>query len=127
MMLISYDDDRVEELIAHNELCDLVAEQHDKEGSGEDKVFTFCRIFDHKGPLKAGDSKCNGSCYNVKIEWENAGETTWEPLTIIGKCNPVKCAVYAKENRLLNEPRWKQFKECTRKAKTLQRLVNNSK
>ena len=27
----------------------------------------------------------------------------------------------------MNEPGWKQFKKCARKAKTLQRLVNNSK
>ena len=50
-MLISYDDDRVEELISYNELCDLVAEQHDKRASGKDEVFTFRRIVDHKGPL----------------------------------------------------------------------------
>ena len=76
-MLILYDDDRVEELISYNELCDLVAEQHDREASGEDEVFMFCRIVDHKGPLKAGDSEYNGSRYNVKIEWEDAGVTTW--------------------------------------------------
>ena len=62
-MLISYDDDRVKELIAYNKLCNLVAEQHDKEASGKDNMFTFRRIVDHKGPLKAGDSECNGSCY----------------------------------------------------------------
>ena len=81
-MLISYDDDRVEELISYNELCDLVAEQHDREASVKDEVFTFRRIVDHKGPLKAGDSEYNGSHYNVKIEWEDAGVTTWEPLTV---------------------------------------------
>ena len=33
-MLISYDNNRVEELIAYNELWDLVAKQHDKEANG---------------------------------------------------------------------------------------------
>ena len=66
-MLISYDDDRVKELIAYNELCNLVAEQHDKEASGKDEIFTFHRIVDHKGLLKPGDSEYNGSRYNVKI------------------------------------------------------------
>ena len=117
-MLISYDDDRVEELIAYNELCNLVVEQHDKKASGEDKVFTFCQIVEDKGPLKAGDSECNRCCCKVKNEWEDAGITTWEPLTVIGKCDPVTCAVYAKENGLLNKPRWKQFKKYARKAKT---------
>ena len=109
-MLISYDNDRVKELIAYDKLCNLVAEQHDNEASGEDEIFTFHRVVDHKGPLKPGDSEHNRSCYNVKIEWEDAGVTTWEPLTVIGKCNPVTCAVYAKEHGLLNEPGWKQFK-----------------
>ena len=41
-MLILYDDDRVEELISYNELCNLVAKQHNKEeASGEDEMFTF--------------------------------------------------------------------------------------
>ena len=119
-MLILYDDDRVEELMACNKLCNLVAKQHNKEASGEDEIFTFCRIVDHKGLLKPGDSEYNGSRCNVKIEWEDARVTTWEPLTVIGQCNPVTCAVYAKENGLLNEPGWKQFKKYAHKAKTLQ-------
>ena len=83
-MLISCNNDRVQELIAYNKLCDLVAEQHDKEASGEDKTFTFRRIVDHKGPLKPGASEYNGSRCNIKIEWEADGVTTWEPLTVIG-------------------------------------------
>ena len=77
--------------------------------------------------MKPGDSEHNGSHYNIKIKWEDAGVTTWEPLTVIGKCNPVTCTVYAKENGLLNKPGWKQIKKYTSKAKTLQQLVNNSK
>ena len=96
-MLISYDNNRAEELIVHNKLCDLLAEQHDKEASGKDKMFKFCRIVDHKGPLKSGDSECDGSCHNIKIEWEDTGVATWEPLSIIGKCDPVTCAVHWKE------------------------------
>ena len=102
-MLISYDDDRVKELIVHNELCNLVAEQHDEEASDEDDMFTFHRIVDHKGPLKAGDSECNGCQCNVKIEWEDAGASAWEPLTVIGKCDPVTCAAFAKDNELRKE------------------------
>ena len=126
-MLISYNDNRVEELIAYNELCNLVAKQHDKQASGDDKIYTFCRIVDHKGPLRPGDSEYHGSCCNVKIEWEDAGVTIWEPLTVIGKCDPVTCAAYAKEHGILNKPGWKQFKKYACKAKTLQCLVNNAK
>ena len=125
--LISHNNDRVEELIVCNKLFDLVAKQHDEEASGEDKIFTFQRIVDHKGPLKPGDSECDRSCHNIKIEWEDAGVTTWEPLTIIGKCNPVTCAACRKEHGLLNKPGWKQFKKCACKTKTLQHLVKNVK
>ena len=37
-MLLSYDDNRIEELILYNELCNIVADQHEKEAQGE--VFT---------------------------------------------------------------------------------------
>ena len=96
-MSISCNNDRVKELITHNKLCDPVAEQHNKEASGEDKMFMFHHIQDHKGPLKPGNSECNGSRCDIKIEREDAGVTTWEPLTIMGKCNPATCAVCGKK------------------------------
>ena len=117
----------MEELIACNKLCKPVAKQHNKEASSVDEIFAFCHIVDHNGPLKPGDSEYNWSCYNVKIEWEDAGVTTREPLTVTGKCNPVTCATHPKEHGLLNEPGWKQFKKYACKPKTLQCLVNNSK
>jgi len=40
------------------------------------------------------------------IEWEN-GEITSEPLTLIAADNPVTCAIYAKENGLLDLDGWK--------------------
>jgi hypothetical protein len=45
----------------------------------------------------------------------------------MGKYDPVTIAVYAKEHGLLDKPGWKNFKRYARKAKTLQRWVNNSK
>ena len=75
----------------------------------------------------AGDSECTGHWCNIQIEWEDAGNATWEPLTIMGKCDPVTCDACAKEHGPLNEPGWKQFKKCACKAKTLQSLVNNAK
>jgi hypothetical protein len=43
------------------------------------------------------------------LEWEN-GEKMPEPLNVVAKDNPITFAVYAKENRLLDAPGWKQFK-----------------
>jgi hypothetical protein len=68
-VLVSYDNDKIEELITYNELCDLVSEQHDKEAFGDDDMFTFRRIVDHQGPLKPSDPEYNGSSYNVKVKW----------------------------------------------------------
>ena len=43
------------------------------------------------------------------------GGTTEEPLSIIAVAAPVACAIYAKKNRLLNTPSWKQFKRIAMK------------
>eukprot|EP00977_Amphora_coffeiformis_P004184 scaffold855_cov97-Amphora_coffeaeformis.AAC.1 len=50
-MLITYDDDKIEEIVAYNELCDIVGEQQEKELNGEADLFTFVDILDHEGPL----------------------------------------------------------------------------
>jgi len=55
----------------------------------------------HEGPLKPNHPNYKGSTYNVMIEWEN-GE-----ITVIAADNPVTCALYAKENDLLNQEGWK--------------------
>jgi hypothetical protein len=39
------------------------------------------------------------------VEWET-GEITTEPLNIIAADNPVTCALYARDNNLLEEPGW---------------------
>ena len=43
------------------------------------------------------------------IEWEN-GEITTEPLAIIAADDPVTCAIYARDNNLLDLAGWKRFK-----------------
>jgi hypothetical protein len=47
------------------------------------------------------------------VEWE-IGETTMEPLQIIAKDDPVACAIYAKDNGLLDRTGWKQFKSIAK-------------
>jgi len=125
-MLISYGDDEVEELMSYNELCDIVSEQIDQELKGEKEIFTFREILDHEGPLLPGDKRYRGSKYNTKMLWEDYSET-WEPLDVVGKCDPITCAAYAKEHGLLNKPGWKRFKKVARRAKVLKRMVNASK
>ena len=67
-----------------------------------------------------------GNRWNVQVEWEN-GEITWEPLSILKKSDPISCAIYAKENDLLELQGWKAFKKLARKQKKLLRLVNQAK
>jgi hypothetical protein len=60
------------------------------------------------------------------VEWDN-GETTMEPLQIIAKDDPVTCAVYAKDNGLLDTTGWKQFKFIAKQQKKFTRMVNQAK
>jgi hypothetical protein len=116
-MLLSFDDDRIEELISYNELCDIVAEQHDAEVNGEQDIFTFREILDHRY-VKPHDHDYKGSSINVLVAWED-GTETWEPLTLVAKSDPVTLAVYAKEHDLLDQPGWKHFWKIARCAKVL--------
>jgi len=56
------------------------------------------------------------------VEWENE-EVTSEPLSIIATDNLVTCAIYARENNLLDL----HFKGIARQDKHLLRMVNQAK
>jgi len=60
------------------------------------------------------------------IKWEN-GEVTSEPLTIIATVDPVTCAIYARENDLLDLDGWKWFKGIARCNKKFLCMVNQAK
>ena len=64
--------------------------------------------------------------YNVMVEWEN-GEITSEPLSIIAADDPVTCAIYARDNNLLELPGWKRFKRLAKRQKKLFRMANQAK
>ena len=125
-MLVSCDDDRIEEIMSHNELCDIVADQIDKEISGEVELFTFEETLECEGPLKPGDPRCKGSAHNVLARWTD-GSKTWEPLSVMTKCDPATLAPFAKEHNLLDAPGWKSLRKIARRAKVLTRMVNASK
>jgi hypothetical protein len=59
------------------------------------------------------------------IEWEN-GKTTKEPLQVIAKDDPVTCAIYAKDNGILDLIGWKKFKSIARRQKKFTRMVNQA-
>ena len=124
-MLVSYDDGKIEEIMSYNQLCDLVAEQHDQEPA-DGSLFKFREISDHSDPLKPSDPMYMGSTYNVKVLWED-GTSTWEPLGEMIACDPATMAAYAKEHDLLETPGWKKLKKFARRDKVLKRMLNASK
>ena len=89
-------------------------------------VWQFKCISAHQGPLSLTDVDYKGSRYNVTIEWEN-GEITAEPLSVIAADDPVTCAIYPRENNLLDTPGWKQFNKLARHEKKFLRMVNQAK
>jgi hypothetical protein len=55
------------------------------------------------------------------------GETTKEPLKVIAIDDPVMCAIYVRENGLLDQPRWKRFRHIAKNEKQSTRMVNEAK
>ena len=104
--LVQCGEDEYEEIIAYNELSDIIEQQHQAEADGEMDVWTFKDVLDHEGPIASTSPKYKGSLYNVMVHWED-GSKTWEPLNMIAKDDPVSLANYAKQNGLLEAPGWK--------------------
>ena len=117
----SVNNDQAEEIITYNQLLDYI--MRDEEHT---TVWKFRRITSHQGPLKPDHPDYNGASYNVMVEWEN-GEITSEPLTVIAADDPVTCAIYAKENNLLDLPGWRRFKAIAKRQKKFTRMVNQAK
>ena len=119
--LCSIDNDQFEEILSYAEVLDHITQQED------DKIlWKFCRIVAHEGPLTDKDPTYKGSSYNIMIKWET-GEITSEPLTIAAADDPVTCALYARDNDLLDLPGWKRFKSIAKRQKKLLRMANQAK
>jgi hypothetical protein len=122
----SVNDDDYEEIFSYDELINYIEndkQQHqDKDSTG---FWNFKHIVGHEGPFRTSNPEYKGSRYNVLVEWEN-GEIMSDSLNIFGKDDPVTCAVYAHERRLLEEEGWKQFKGITKHEKKMLRMVNQS-
>ena len=89
-------------------------------------VWKYKRISGHQGPLRPDHPSYMGSSYNVTIEWEN-GEITPEPLSVFAVDDPVACAIYARDNNLLDKPGWKRFRHIAKNQKKLLRMANQAK
>ena len=121
--IASVNDDQFQEIYTFAQISDFINEA---ENNSDTTEWKFKRITAHEGPLRVGHPNHKGSSYNVMIEWEN-GEVTAEPLKTIGADDPVTCALYAKENGLLDTPGWRRFKDLAKRAKKFLRAVNQAK
>jgi hypothetical protein len=119
--LLNVNDNESEEVITYNQLLDYLSKDEET-----DVVWKFQRITSHEGPLTPNHPEFKGSKYNVLIEWEN-GEITSEPLHVIAKDDPVTCAIYARDNGLLNTEGWKRFRAIAKREKKFTRMVNQAK
>jgi hypothetical protein len=118
----SINDDQFEEIMAYNDIIQRI-EQDDSEDT---TVWKYKRITAHEGPLDRNNRNYKGSKFNVMMKWET-GEITTEPLSVIAADDPVSCAIYARENNLLDLDGWKRFKGIAKRQKKMFRMANQAK
>ena len=114
-------DGEFEEIVTYIDMINHIESDNEKDHGRK-----FSSITDHQGPLSRGDEDCKGSRDNVLVNWDS-GESTYEPLDLIGKDDPVTCALYAKKNNLLDTPGWKRFKRIATNGKQYTQLTNQVK
>ena len=124
--LVKLPDDDQGEILAYNEILDIIQDQYDKEQTNTDQQWTIKDITAHEGPLSPKHPNYKGSKYNVLVQWED-GSKTMEPLDIIAKDDPVSCAKYAKDYNLLEVPGWKRFRRLAKIENTFKRIVNQAR
>lgn len=113
--------DKYEDIMTYDQIVSKIEQEMDS-----DIVWKFKRITAHEGPLAPNHRNYKGSLYNVMVEWEN-GEITSEPLSVIAADDPVTCAIYARENNLLELEGWKRFRHIARRQKKMFRMANQAK
>jgi hypothetical protein len=117
----------LDEIIAYNELSNIIEDQHNKElNEPESATWSFKGINDHQGPLQQSDKRYKGSSYNVLVHWEDGSET-YKPLTVMEKEDPLTCVLYAKTHDLLDTPGWKSLKRISKREVKFTRMVKQAK
>jgi hypothetical protein len=117
----SINNEQYEEIVSYNAIMAHI--EKDKE---DNTVWKFRRITSHESSITCTHLHWNGSTYNVMVEWEN-GEITSEPLEIIAADDPVACAIYARKNELLEQPKWKIFRGIAKRQKKMFHMANQAK
>ena len=108
-----------------NDLAMQISTQEEQEEE-DPTLWKYIRIVSHQGPLNPNHPAYMGSKYNVLLEWEN-GEITPEPLSVIATDDPVTCAIYAKDNNLLETDGWRRFKSIELAAGSARKSLKSTK
>ena len=82
-----------------------------------DKIHLVSEIDDHR---KMGRS------WEVLVSWDD-GSQTWKQLSTMAKDSPIKMANYAKENNLLEEEKWKRFRDLLKDDQNATNIRNKKK
>jgi hypothetical protein len=123
--LIEVGEGAFDEIIAYNELSDLIERRNleeTEEAEDANAGWAFKAITGHHGPIASTHQDYKGSSYNLTVLWEDNSEM-YEPLVEMIKDDPVSCAIYAKENDLLDTPGWKSLKRIAKREKKFKRMV----
>ena len=124
--LLSLGNGKLEELIAYNELSDLISEKEQATNNGQTDFLGFNCITYHQGPLKRNNPRHIGSSWNVYVHWDDGG-ATWEPLNEISKFDPVTVAMYTHEHGLLNTPGWRFLQRTAKRQQFINVAINIAK
>jgi hypothetical protein len=83
--LIKILDGKLKEIIAYNELSDVIKQPYEAELHQPDSASWALKEIstEHQAPLNSSDSCCKGSSYNVLVQWWEDGSKTFEPLSVI--------------------------------------------
>ena len=124
--LIEISNGELDEIIAYNELSNLIEDQHEKElHAPESATWAFKSLNGHEGPISPSSKRYKGSSYNVLVHWEDGSET-FEPLSVMAKEDPLTCALYAKDHDLLDTPGWKSLKRIASREVKFSRMVKQA-
>jgi hypothetical protein len=116
----------LDEILAHKELSNIIEDQHNRELNNHDMHHAFKAINEHQGPINPTNPRYKGSSYNVLVHWEDGSET-FEPLSVMAKADPLTCALFAKDNDLLDTPGWKSLKHIANREVKFARMVKQAK
>jgi hypothetical protein len=84
--LVKRSDGELDEVIAFNQLSNIIKDQHNKElHEPNTATWSFKAINNHQGPLNSSGRHRKG--HNVLVHWEDGSETC-KPLTVMAKATP---------------------------------------